>query len=221
MSRRKVEMVSRWRISCSRRLRTGKCFFLLLLSWFLLFHLLMLHVSRSLLLLLVAGGMANGNYRGRSKHDATSLPDHGCGCGGRGGGVVGWLLMLVGDPMYLAGLTLLVGWGRGEHCELGLVDYHRRTLVLGRCRWLREGGNILGAWGEVRPNGEGQRLRVQALRLLLLLQSLLLLLWRQGLWSSCRRGGVGREVEVGREVVDVDVLRWRGHWHPSWQICRQ
>ena len=128
MSRRKVEMVSRWRISCSRRLRTGKRFFLLLLSWFLLFHLLMLHVSRSLLLLLVAGGMTNGNYRGRSKHDATSLPDHGCGCGGRGGGVVGWLLMLVGDPMYLAGLTLLVAWGRGEHCELGLVDYHGRTL---------------------------------------------------------------------------------------------
>ena len=36
--------------------------------------------------------------------------------------------MLVGDPRYLAGLTLLVGRGRGEHCELGLVDYHGRTL---------------------------------------------------------------------------------------------
>merc|ERR1719507_1785496 len=165
--------------------------------------------------------MPNGNYRGRSKHDATSLPDHGCGCGWRCGGVVGWLLMLVGDPRYLAGLTLLVARGRGEHCELGLVDYHGRTLVLGRCRWLREGGDILGSWGEVRTNGEGQRLRVQALRLLLLLKGLLLLLRRQGLRGSCRRRGVGREVEVGGEVVDVDVLGWGGHWHPTWQICRQ
>ena len=66
-------------------------------------------------------------------------------------------------------------------------------LVLGRCRCLREWGDILGAWREVRPNGEGQGLRVQALRLLLLLQGLLLLLlllvlvWRQGLGSSCGR----------------------------------
>jgi len=83
MCRRKVNMVSRCRISWSRRLRTGKRFFLVLLSWsyrgFLIFHLLMPHVGRSLLLFLVAGGMANGNHRGGSKHDATSLPDHGGG----------------------------------------------------------------------------------------------------------------------------------------------
>ena len=65
---------------------------------------------------------------------------------------------------------------------------------------------------------------MKALRLLLLLQSLLLLLllllWRQGLGlrSSRGRGRVGREVEVGGEVVDVDVLRWRGHWHTTRQI---
>ena len=102
-----------------------------------------------------------------------------------------------------------------KNCDWNKAEY----LVLGRCRCLREGGNILGAWGEVGPDGEGQWLRVQALRLLLLLE--LLLLWRQGLGSSCWRGGVGREVEVGREVVDVDVLGWGGHWHPTWQICRQ
>ena len=159
--------------------------------------------------------------------------------------------LLVGDPLHLAGLSLLVTRGRSEHCQvqrLRLVNYHWRTLqfdmcqtyfysifcafsrkeiflaeylVLGRCRCLREGGDILGSWGEVRANGEGQRLRVQALRLLLLLKGLLLLLRRQGLRSSCWRRGVGREVEVGREVVDVDVLGWGGHWHPTWQICRQ
>jgi len=107
--------------------------------------------------------------------------------------VVGWLLlMLVGDPLYLARCTLVTR-GRGEHCQvqwLRLIDYHWGTLVLGRCRCLREWGNILGAWREVRPNGEGQGLRVQALRLLqglLLLLLLVLLLWRQGLGSSCWR----------------------------------
>jgi len=75
--------------------------------------------------------------------------------------VVGWLLllMLVGNTLNLAGWWTLVTRGRGEHCQvqwLGLVNYHWWTLVLGRCRCLREGGNILGARGEVRPNGEGQ-----------------------------------------------------------------
>ena len=129
--------------------------------------------------------------------------------------MVGWLLlMLVGDPLYLARCTLVTR-GRGEHCQvqwLRLIDYHWGTLqyismsnislnilplqcknkcgwkkaehlVLGRCRCLREWGDILGAWREVRPNGEGQGLRVQALRLL----QGLLLLWRQGLGRSCWR----------------------------------
>jgi len=69
--------------------------------------------------------------------------------------------LLVGDPLHLARLSLLVTRGRSEHCQvqrLRLVNYHWRTLVLGRCRCLREGGDILGSWGEVRANGEGQRL---------------------------------------------------------------
>ena len=53
--------------------------------------------------------------------------------GGRSGGVVGWLLlmlMLVGDPLHLARCTLVTR-RRGEHCQvqwLRLVNYHWGTL---------------------------------------------------------------------------------------------
>ena len=47
------------------------------------------------------------------------------------------------------------------------------------------------------------------------------MLWRQGLGSTSWGGGVWGEVEVRCEVVDVDVLRWRGHRHPRRQVGRQ
>lgn len=67
------------------------------------------------------------------------------------------LLTLVANSLNGWTLVTLVSRGRVEHCQvqwLWLVNHHWGTLILSRCRGLREGCDILCAWGKVGSNCE-------------------------------------------------------------------